>query len=436
MKINYRRYLHILAKALVVAACVLVLQPRIAQASWWHDPDFRPSGSTGNMALTVYPEESEYTSDRTYDVKYQVTQTVEEMKSDSGYGFAWWQYTLNGITVTAKETTDAHSVDFEGGKPTLVIYDVDPVDVTDVYAVLSGNVIVSVEPEEGGTAKVTAPEAYPEAGWYPFPIEMGASVLKYKATPNKGYKLKEWVAVQPKNMLINPNTTATEVTTAIFPRTEVKAIFELAEYTLTVTDDGNGTAQADKTSGLHYEDTVMLTATPSAGYTFDHWEVVNPKDVTIAGDTLTMPDSDVEVKAIFVKDAEPELATFTIDFKGNGGKGSMDSLTVKEGDSTKLTANAFKRSGYTFVGWNTEKDGSGDAYDNKEKVSPDGDLTLYAQWEKNESNPPAKKPAKPAQKKIVRRLPQTGDPLSLATCVGTALAGASLLLAGRRMRKH
>ncbi len=52
-----------------------------------------------------------------------------------------------------------------------------------------------------------------------------------------------------------------------------------------------------------------------------------------------------------------------------------------------LTANAYKRAGYVFEGWNTEADGSGVSYVNKEKFSiKEGmtvygtKITLYAQW--------------------------------------------------------
>lgn len=38
------------------------------------------------------------------------------------------------------------------------------------------------------------------------------------------------------------------------------------------------------------------------------------------------------------------------------------------------------RTGYTFIGWNTEPDGSGDAYKNGDIYVLDHDTTLYAQW--------------------------------------------------------
>ena len=45
-----------------------------------------------------------------------------------------------------------------------------------------------------------------------------------------------------------------------------------------------------------------------------------------------------------------------------------------------LPENAFSREDYTFNSWNSEKNGSGKIYADKEKITPIEDLTLYAQW--------------------------------------------------------
>lgn len=72
---------------------------------------------------------------------------------------------------------------------------------------------------------------------------------------------------------------------------------------------------------------------------------------------------------------------------------SLATETMKDSSLSpggKLSANTYKRTGYSFTGWNTEPDGTGDNYKNKEKfnlklseesVVTYGDaVTLYAQW--------------------------------------------------------
>lgn len=80
---------------------------------------------------------------------------------------------------------------------------------------------------------------------------------------------------------------------------------------------------------------------------------------------------------------------YTISFKGNGStSGSMKNITAKKDESYTLADNTFKRTGYSFTGWNTKKDGSGKSYANKASVTNltktnGATVTLYAQWKIN-----------------------------------------------------
>lgn len=79
---------------------------------------------------------------------------------------------------------------------------------------------------------------------------------------------------------------------------------------------------------------------------------------------------------------------YKIKFSGNGAtSGEMKTKTCKYGTSYKLPSNTFRKKGYTFVGWNTKKDGTGKTYKDSKKIknlsSKSGKtITLYAQWEK------------------------------------------------------
>lgn len=66
---------------------------------------------------------------------------------------------------------------------------------------------------------------------------------------------------------------------------------------VTVSNDGHGTGSASPASGTKGTE-VTLTATPAEGYEFDAWELVSG-DVTIVGNTFTIVDQAVEVKATF-----------------------------------------------------------------------------------------------------------------------------------------
>ncbi len=86
------------------------------------------------------------------------------------------------------------------------------------------------------------------------------------------------------------------------------------------------------------------------------------------------------VRAVFSENDTP--STFvTLSFDANGGEGTMAAQTFEAGVSQAIKANTFTRSGYTFTGWNTNADGSGTSYTDKQLITLSQDITLYAQWE-------------------------------------------------------
>ena len=72
---------------------------------------------------------------------------------------------------------------------------------------------------------------------------------------------------------------------------------------------------------------------------------------------------------------------YTVTFNANGGEGNMEAQTFSYGVDTKLTKNTFTREDCTFIGWNTEQNGTGTAYDDEDSIIDLAeDVTLYAQW--------------------------------------------------------
>ena len=83
--------------------------------------------------------------------------------------------------------------------------------------------------------------------------------------------------------------------------TKTESIPVLTEYSITVSNDGNGTATASLAKAPAGT-AITLTATPNAGYHFKAWKVVSG-GVTITGNKFTMLNDNVEIKAIFEKNA-------------------------------------------------------------------------------------------------------------------------------------
>lgn len=121
------------------------------------------------------------------------------------------------------------------------------------------------------------------------------------------------------------------------------------------------------------------------GYTFKNWNTAK------GGSGTTYTDEQIVINLKSTQDAGLTLYaqwtanTYTVVYDSNGGTGSMTPSEHVYNTAKNLTANAFTRTGYTFNGWNTQKDGSGTKYANKAEVKnltaePNGTVTLYAQW--------------------------------------------------------
>ena len=147
-----------------------------------------------------------------------------------------------------------------------------------------------------------------------------------------------------------------------------------------ISPDGNGTASASPDKAVAGTE-ITLTATPKEDYRFKEWQVVSPAGLVITNNKFTMPDSNVEVKAIFEEDAPTAPTEHTVRFNVNGGGGTMADVTGVSGSYTLPACGFTEPEGKQFKGWSTSADGSvisGTTYE----VS--SDTTFYAIWESKE----------------------------------------------------
>ena len=124
------------------------------------------------------------------------------------------------------------------------------------------------------------------------------------------------------------------------------------------------------------------------GYTFSGWRFGNSNTGTQYSDrqkvvNLTAVDGDVvTMYAQWVPNG------YTIKYNSNGGTGTMPNQSMTYDVSSKLDANRFTRSGYTWIGWRRDNAASGKVYRNRQEVmnllsATGGTTTMYAQWSPN-----------------------------------------------------
>ena len=149
-----------------------------------------------------------------------------------------------------------------------------------------------------------------------------------------------------------------------------------------ITPVNSGTVE--KAQDYPYGTIVSIKATPNAGYMFTKWTVTtnntNLENNLSSETTFEMPDSDVSITAAF------EGINYTIKYDPNKGTGAiMQPSTHKYSIPKKLSANTYERPGYTFIGWDRNKDAKQPEFLDEQEVlnltTKNGDIvTLYAIW--------------------------------------------------------
>ena len=164
-----------------------------------------------------------------------------------------------------------------------------------------------------------------------------------------------------------------------------------AEYTVTVTSGGNGTASASPAKAVAGAE-ITLTAMPNEGYRFKEWEVISG-GVTIVDDKFTMPNNNVEVKAIFEEDTPPAPTEHTVTVT-SGGNGTASASPSKAVAGAEITLSATPDKGYHLKEWQVESP-TGLVITNNKFTMPDSNVEVKAIFE--EDAPPAPTdPAKPS----------------------------------------
>ena len=142
-------------------------------------------------------------------------------------------------------------------------------------------------------------------------------------------------------------------------------------YTITLNANGG---EIELTSLIVEKDSTVILPTPSRnGYNFKGWYTSSTDGTKVNGDDGSYtPTEDITLYA--------QWSAFVVTYDANGGT-CTTSLQTYEGKP--LTLPTPTRTDYTFNGWYTAKSGGRKVGDGGATYTPDGDITLYAQWTQN-----------------------------------------------------
>jgi len=284
-----------------------------------------------------YSSHAEISYDENTVVNFDIT-------ADAGYQFTYWSDgDTNHYDSTFSITMDSDKVVTVYGER-----------ITQDF-VLRTNVI------PGGSGMIA-----PAGGTYTEGTEVTLT-----ATPYSGYIFNCWGGdigagnQNPVTITMNSDMTVNAYFTAI-----------PSQYTLTTNVVGSGTVSP---SGGTYDEgtTLVLTATPSSGWTFDHWG----GDASGSSPSVTITMSgDKSVTAYFVE-IQPDQ--FTLTLASDPPEGGTITATPSGGTydaGTTVTLTAVPNNGYAFKGWTGT--GITDTTSLTTTVTINSDMTVTAHFEK------------------------------------------------------
>lgn len=224
--------------------------------------------------------------------------------------------------------------------------------------------------------------------------KMTDSAKSLKPATMKGYDFGGWYLDAELTNRVESITTGMYGNLKLYPKWN--------PHTYTIRYNSNGGAGGSTSNTTHKYKTsgsVAACGYTKTGYHLTKWNTKsNGKGKAYAAgyDKNDLTTTDGEVIDFY---AQWAANTYTVTYNGNGASSGKTSNTTMTFDkSGTLAKNGFKKTGYTFVEWNTKSDGSGNSFGAGKKGTfnltsvNNGTFELFAIW-------------KPIQYKIVFKAP-------------------------------
>ncbi len=318
----------------------------------------------GNTSGTVPVDTNDYAVDATATIKTNSGSLVK-----TGFTFSGWNTKADGTGITYAPASD------------LIMTGTDVI----LYAKWTNNPTFTVTYDGNGNDSGTVPVDNNN-------YEAGATVT---AKSNSGSLAKTGFTFSGWNT--NDSGTGTTYAAGAEFNIDSANVTLYAKWTdsptYKVTYDGNGNASGTvPVDDNNYESgTTVIVKNNSGslvktGFTFSGWNTKDDGTGTsyAAGSDLIIDTTDVLLYAKWTNST-----TYKVTYDGNGntsGTVPVDNNNYEAGAEVTVKDNSgsLTKTGYTFSGWNTKDDGSGETYSSGNDLTIDSaDVLLYAKWTNN-----------------------------------------------------
>ena len=203
---------------------------------------------------------------------------------------------------------------------------------------------------------------------------------------NEGYTFAGWATSANGNVVYTDGQEVSNLVAEANGTITLYAVWSANTYTVEfAANTGNGT-MPDQSFTYDQPQNLSTNTFTKDGYTFSGW------NTSADGTGISYTDGEEVVNlatsGTVTLYAQWSANTYTVEFDANTGTGTMNDQSFTYDQPQNLSTNTFTKDGYTFSGWNTSADGTGISYTDGQEVNnltttPNGTVTLYAQWSAN-----------------------------------------------------
>ncbi len=216
----------------------------------------------------------------------------------------------------------------------------------------------------------------------------------------RGYAFDQWTSPDDTVHFAESSSEASNPTTVVVDRAlSMYATSRPIDYCIRFdpnADDVTGTME-EQTLAYDTEADLLTCDFARTGYAFAGWSTKPDGSGDTFADSATVKNL-MDSEGTLTLFAQWKPITYFVHFDGNLADGpAMQSIEATYGQAFYLPENTFVfhndgLADSTFIGWNTQRDGSGDTYEDAQQVinlcSEQGtSITLYAQWRDPEPAP-------------------------------------------------
>ena len=210
----------------------------------------------------------------------------------------------------------------------------------------------------------------------------------FNLTANKftrtNYKFSGWSLTPNGNVAYKDGATVYNLTLENNKTVTLYAKWIPNNYTIKYNANGGTGTMSDSSLPSNGAGKLAKCTFTREGYKFVGWSTEADGNVIYTDEDLVNGNNSSDVVTLYAIWLEDSLSTetYTIKFDSNGGTGGMQDMVVYQHASVVLRENAFTRSGYTFVGWALEPEGTVIYTDGQavNSITTESSITLYAIW--------------------------------------------------------